>query len=208
MSVMLAPFVEVGLLRRFLERIAGGFGHAGTVYLLGETGHVYQGWIPRAELIEIATEVAPQHRADMDRVVATAADELGVEVIDESPAELIPLPAGHRQRHRELGPLLDAISSGEGEGEGALRLAHFDPYSIAFRYIARGDEPDYHVVLHLLEKGWITLDRLEAELEDLLPSFSMTTIQQDPAEFRRKYHGLQQMWHAVRAGTTHRPTEI
>lgn len=208
MTVRVVPFVEVGLLRRFLERVAGGFEHAGTVYLLGETGHVFQGWIPRAELVEIATEVAPEHRAEMDRIVAASADELGVEVIDESPAELIPLPAGHRERHRDLGPLLDAVGSGVSGEDGGLRLAHFDPYSMAFRYIARGDEPDYHVVLHLLEQGWITMERMQAELEVLLPSFSMATIQQDPAEFRRKYHGLQQMWHAVRAGTTHRPTEI
>jgi hypothetical protein len=37
------------------------------------------------------------------------------------------------------------------------------------------------------------MDRL---LEDVLPRFTRETIAQDPAEFRRKYRGLCQMWRA------------
>jgi len=35
---------------------------------------------------------------------------------------------------------------------------------------------------------------------------TMETIAQDPAEFRRKYKGMTQMWHAVAPRTTHRIT--
>jgi hypothetical protein len=79
---------------------------------------------------------------------------------------------------------------------------HFDPYSVAFRFIARGDEPDYHLVLSFLEHGWIRMDEMDALLSGLLPRFSFETIQQDPAEFRRRYKGLRQMWLAARPQTT------
>ena len=46
---------------------------------------------------------------------------------------------------------------------------------------------------------------MDAQLGELLPRFSADTIQQDPSEFRRKYKGLGQMWHAVEARKTQRP---
>jgi hypothetical protein len=64
--------------------------------------------------------------------------------------------------------------------------------------------PDYHLVLTFLDHGWLTLEEMESRLTALLPRFSMQTIQQDPAEFRRKYKGLLQMARAVRPGAIHR----
>jgi len=57
-----------------------------------------------------------------------------------------------------------------------------------------------------LQQNWITEEEMDALLAELLPKFSMETIQQDPAEFRRKYKGLKQMWRALRPGMVHRPT--
>jgi hypothetical protein len=37
---------------------------------------------------------------------------------------------------------------------------------------------------------------MDALLDELLPRFTRETIAQDPAEFRRKYRGLLQMWRA------------
>ena len=62
--------------------------------------------------------------------------------------------------------------------------------------MTRGDEPDYRVALRYLEHGWVTWDALEASLAEVLPRFSNETIQQDPAEFRRKFRGLRQLWRA------------
>jgi hypothetical protein len=75
---------------------------------------------------------------------------------------------------------------------------HFDPYSVAFRLISRGNEEDYRTVLRYLEHDWITEEEIDALLADLLPRFTTQTIEQDPAEFRRKYKGLRQMWRATR----------
>ena len=85
-----------------------------------------------------------------------------------------------------------------------LSLFHFDPYSVAFRFLSRGDEPDYHLVLTYLKHGWLKTDEMELKLGALLPRFTAETIQQDPAEFRRKYKGMLQMWRAGQAGRTHR----
>ena len=74
--------------------------------------------------------------------------------------------------------------------------------------MARGDEPDYHLVLTYLEHGWMTVEEMQERLSALLPRLTAETIQQDPAELRRKYKGLLQMWEAVRPRTTHRSTRV
>ncbi len=50
-----------------------------------------------------------------------------------------------------------------------LSILHFDPYSTTFRLIARGDEPDYFIVIKFIEHGWIELDEMDHKLTDLLP---------------------------------------
>ena len=80
-----------------------------------------------------------------------------------------------------------------------LSVLHFDSYNTAFRLIARGDEPDYFVVIAFLERGWIELEEMDRKLADLLPQFTAETIQQDPAEYRRKNKGLRQLWKSVSA---------
>jgi hypothetical protein len=123
-----------------------------------------------------------------------AARSMDVEVLDEYPGDLIPLPEGYEHRSRPVATI------------GRLEVRHFDPYSAAFRFLARGDEPDYHLVLAYLKHGWIEMDEMNLLLAQLLPHFSMDTIQQDPAEFRRKYKGLLQMAESIEPGTVHRHT--
>ena len=48
-------------------------------------------------------------------------------------------------------------------------VLHFDLFSTAFRLIATCDEPDYFVVITLLEHGWIELEEMDHKLTDLLP---------------------------------------
>ncbi len=192
----MTSFVTQTALTAFLRRLDAAFARPGRLLLVGETTLVCQGWRPWTETLEYAAEVAPEDRAAFDRAVAEVAGDLGLALWQESPADVIPLPDGYENRHRPVA----------GEVTRRLRLYHFDPYSVAFRFIARGDEPDYHLVLTLLDHGWLTVEELEASLATLLPRFSMDTIAQDPAEFKRKYKGLLQMWRAVRPGTIHRPT--
>lgn len=180
------------LLCNFLAGVADSFGRAGIVYLIGETSQVYASWRRWTAQVDLASEVSdPQSfRASLEAV----ARQLHISVMDEFPGDLIPLPDGHERRARHAGTF------------GDLKIRHFDPYSTAFRFIARGDEPDYHLVLTYLKHRWIDRDEMDRHLASLLPRFTLETIQQDPAEFRRKYKGLLQMAQAIQPGTVHRHT--
>lgn len=187
-------FVTRDTLAAFLTRLDAAFARPGRLYLIGETTLLFEGWRAWIEQIEFCATIPPRDRAAFDAAARDAARALGIAALNEAPGDLIPLPDGFEDRHRPLdGPTTH------------LRLYHFDPYSVAFRFIARGDEPDYHLVLAYLDHGWVTLEEMEARLNALLPRFSMETIAQDPAEFKRKYKGLLQMAHAIRPGTMHRP---
>jgi hypothetical protein len=132
--------------------------------------------------VEIAISRGDNDREATDDAVRTISADLGVKIIHESPGDVIPLPEGWQANCR---PTEDRA--------GAMSVAHFDPYSVSFRFLARGDEEDYELVIRYLERGWIEMAEMERQLEALLPRFSFETIAQDPAEFRRKYKGLQQM---------------
>ncbi len=174
------------MIREFFTRLEEAFAHPGRIYLIGETTQVWEGWREWTAQVEFAAEVASENRSAFEAAVESVREALGVGALEEHPGDLIPLPQGYRERARLAG----------AETGKRLQVYHFDPYSSALRFIARGDEPDYHLVLAYLDRGWITEEQLDALLAELLPNFSMQTIQQDPAEFRRKYKGLKQMWRA------------
>jgi Tfp pilus assembly protein PilZ len=182
-------FVDRGIIAKYLHQLGAAFARGGRLYLVGEGILVHAGWRDRTARLELAGEVALADRHAWEAAVrnlqAQAALE-GVEVVEEPPGEVIPLPAGHAGRARWAGWCSE------------LQLFYFDPYSVAFRLIARGDEADYHAVLAFLHHGWLTVETMQALLADLLPQFTSEAIQQDPAEFRRKFKGLRQMWQASR----------
>ena len=180
-------FIDRSTLLEFLAQLDETFSRRGRLYLIGETTQLFEGWRDWTDQIEFAAEVAEEDRPTFAKAVQTTQTRRAVRVLEESPADVIPLPAGYEQRARP-------IEIPEANREVGLRISHFDPYSVAFRFIARGDEQDYRVGLNYLEHGWVTVEQMDALLVDLLPQFTFGSIQQDPAEFRRKYKGLLQMW--------------
>ena len=156
-------------------------GSTARLYLVAGTSHLAEGWRERVAAFELATagDAAPIVAA-----VDTAAAALGFPVTWESPADVIPLPAGWEDRAR---PLPAAFA------DGAAAFVHFDPYSVVLRLVARGDERDYLAALEYLRHGWVERARLEAALTEVLPRFTRETLAQDPAEFRRKFKGLRQL---------------
>lgn len=173
----------------FISHLANSFSGKGELYLVGQTSQLLEGWIHWVEEIEFTADVSTKDRSALGKAFKGFKKENQIKIVEESPAEVIPLPDGYPSRHRE-------IQSTYLASNGNLKLYHFDPYSVAFRYIARGDESDYHLVLNFLKHGWITEEEMNQLLDELLPRFSFQTIQQDPAEFRRRYKGLLQMWRA------------
>ena len=162
------------------------------LYLVGESSLVVEGWREWTDQMVYTAEAADP--VQFRRIVEDVAAQLGIRQVCESPADIVPLPQGYPRRARNW--------QIEGRTSPArLELFHFDPYSTAIRLIARGDEPDYKVALEFLRQGWIRLSELDRQLAELLPQFSAEAIQQDPAEFRRKYKGLRQMWLALGNGS-------
>jgi hypothetical protein len=154
------------------------------LYLVSRTSHLAEGWCERVPALELAGG------AELGEAVREAARALGVDLVWESPADVIPLPAGWEERSRPamIGP------------GGALEVRHFDPYSVVLRLIARGDEPDYVAALEYVLHGWVEPARLESLLGEVVPRMTNETLAQDPAEFRRKFKGLRQLYlrsHAV-----------
>lgn len=159
------------------------------VFLIGDSSLVYKGWQGIADQLEITTNIENSKIHLFDEVLQKFKADTGVEIISESPSEIIPLPVGYEKRVIKIDP------EGYGSTNGP-RFFHFDPYSVSLRFIARGDETDYKMVVKFLQNGWVNFDLMEKMLEELLSAFSFSTIQQDPAEFRRKYKGLTQMFNA------------
>jgi len=187
---MIQTYVDRATIEAFLTRLGAEFPRPGRLYLIGETTQVYEGWRERTPRLAFAVEMASGDRLAFDEIVRRFQDQTGIEVFEEAPSDVIPLPAGYATRARSLA------------SSGALQVYHFDPYSVAFRLIARGDEPDYGVVIAFLQHGWLAVAEMNALLADLLPRFTDETIQQDPAEFRRKLKGLLQMWRAAQPEAT------
>ena len=196
------------ILIAFLKGLDGAFARPGRLYLIGETTQLWEGWRTWTPQLEVCSQIAALDQAAFRGIVKELATAHAVRVFDESPTSLIPLPQGFEDRARLIRVPTSANGTEPGPTFRHLTAFHFDPYSAAFCAIARGDEPDYHLVLSYLEHGWIRMHELEAMLHELLPRFTAETIQQDPAEFRRKYKGLTQMWRALRPGTTHRPAMV
>ena len=195
--------IQVKTLLKFISKLSVNYNKAGNLYLVGETSLLFEGWRNWIERIEIASEINPEHKPAFSEALKRTQDQFIVEVIDESPGDYIPLPDGYRERAIRAE---NTIYSNNGNfKQDDFKLLHFDPYSVAFRFIARGDEPDYHLTLAYLQHGWISIEKMESLLVNLLPQFTRETIQQDSAEFRRKFKGLLQMWRAVNTGAKHQP---
>jgi hypothetical protein len=172
-------------LEALIGRTAQAVSGPARLYLLGDASHLAAGSRRWAQRLDLAADPEVGDPAALRAGVASAARELGVPIGWEHPGDVIPLPDGAATRTRAT--TLDAA---------ALEVCHFDPVSVVFRLVARGDEDDYRVALDYLAAGWVTMEDLEATLERTLSRFTRETIQQDPAEFRRKFRGLRQMWRA------------
>jgi len=154
------------------------------LYLVSRTSHLAEGWCDRVPAFELAGDAG---RAELGEAVREAGRALGVDLVWESPADVIPLPVGWEERSRPA-------MIGQGGTGNALELRHFDPYSVVLRLIARGDEPDYVAALEYVLHGWVEPARLEGLLGEVVPRMTNQTLAQDPAEFRRKFKGLRQLY--------------
>jgi hypothetical protein len=187
---------EAGLaeLSALIDAVRRSVSAPARLYLVSRTSHLAEGWCDRVPALELAADGG---RTELGEAVREAGRALGVDVVWESPADVIPLPAGWEERS-----LTTTIGQGDLEPgvpaartlRGGVEVRHFDPYSVVLRLIARGDEPDYVAALEYVLHGWVEPARLEGLLSEVVPRMTNQTLAQDPAEFRRKFKGLRQLY--------------
>jgi hypothetical protein len=180
----------IDTVRSACARATSGERRRDRLYLVSRTSHLAEGWCDRVPALELAGDSGNTALAE---AVSDAAKTLNVDLVWESPVDVIPLPAGWEERSRPA-------TIDKGDNGGALEILHFDPYSVVLRLIARGDEPDYVAALEYVLHGWVEPRRLESLLGEVVPRMTNQTLAQDPAEFRRKFKGLRQLYsrsHAV-----------
>jgi hypothetical protein len=173
--------------KKFFQAVDDQFERPGIIHLVGETSQLFEGWQRWITHLDFFCTATEPELSDLNTVLSEIAESMEIKIVVEFPGDIVPLPEGYDSRSRDLT---------ETDWAAALQLdfLHFDPYSVSFRFIARGGQTDYDLVLRYLENGWINQPELEARLEKLLPEMTFETIQQDPAEFRRRYAGLMQLW--------------
>jgi hypothetical protein len=187
---------EAGLaeLSALIDAVRRSVSAPARLYLVARTSHLAEGWCDRVPALELAGDGG---RTELGEAVREAGRALGVDVVWESPADVIPLPAGWEERsltatigQSDLEPGVPAART----LRGGVEVRHFDPYSVVLRLIARGDEPDYVAALEYVLHGWVQPARLEGLLSEVVPRMTNQTLAQDPAEFRRKFKGLRQLY--------------
>jgi len=173
----------------FFTEVDRLFDRPARIILVGETTQLFEGWQRWTIQLDFFCDVETADKAALNSAINEAVASIDIAVQVEFPGDIIPLPENYGERARD---------STEDAWCRSMRIEfeHFDPYSVAYRFMARGSKTDYDVVLRFLEHQWINEPEMESRLENLLPKLTFETIQQDPAEFRRRYSGLQQMWRA------------
>ncbi len=174
----------------FLEAVGEASRSGWRLYLVGSTSQLAEGWIPSVRRLTMA-DAGTDGAGGLSAALEVASRRAGVPLLCESPADVVPLPPGATDRARSV-----AASVLQHR---RLELLHYDPYSVSLRLLARGDEEDYQTVLAYLRHEWIDIATMDELVREVLPHFTRDVIAQDPAEFRRKYRGLHQMWRAERS---------
>jgi len=133
-----------------MEAFARAADAAASVYLVGGTTAVIEGW--RASTIDIDFVVRPENDALM-RALPELKERLEVNLELASPLDFIPVPPGWEDRS----PLVRRI--------GQLSFHHFDPQSPALAKIERGHTQDVADVREMIERGLVTREGLRAAFD-------------------------------------------
>lgn len=164
--------VDAGRIRSFMAALGGAVRGEHTVYLVGGTTAVLEGW--RDSTVDIDLALPPGHDAtELLRALPAIKDELELNVELASPSDFVPVPDGWRERARSVAR------------EGRVSFYHYDLYGQALAKLERGHDRDLADVREMLERGLVERERLRAcfdEIEDELYRYPAV----DPASFRRR----------------------
>lgn len=167
----------------FLKLLGKEFRHPGRVYLVGGTSLVFEGYREQSLDIDLAFDIEADYHTDFVRAVQTLKTKLNINIEQASPADFIPLPTGYKNRCEYINRY------------GQLEVFHFDLYSTALSKISRGTQNDFNDVLILLQNKRLLWDKLETYFEEIWPQFGISSLKQNPTDFKHKFSLLKQKWH-------------
>ena len=96
-------------------------------------------------------------REDFENAMKELSNEMRLDLEYVPLDEFIPLPANAEERHRLVGRF------------GKIDVHIFDPYSIALSKLDRGFEADLDDVVFLIQRGLVSLPKLEQVVQDAIP---------------------------------------
>jgi hypothetical protein len=159
----------------FLHELGRRFRGRGSLYLVGGSMLVYQGFRPRTLDIHYRIELTEGDDTQFIQALRAAQRVVNLHVEPASPADFIPLPAGWRERSRFL------------VQEGGLAVHAFDPLSTALAKIERGQERDIDDVLALCSTGVLTVETIVQAFEEIAPRIETEALPRiTEQDFRRK----------------------
>ena len=172
-------------IEEFLQRLGEEFDLPAMLYLVAGTTLAFEEIRPQTLDIEIAIELAQPALGDLYSSIRDLRDELDLSVVEVSPGDSIPLPAGYAERHLVVGSF------------GTIDVFHFDLYSAALSRLARGREQDYQDVVALLRMKRIAWPKLNEYYQEILPQMGLRTLKQDPFEFELNFGALETQWRSA-----------
>ena len=168
--------VDADRVRAFMRSLGRAVNGDHTVYFVGGTTAVLEGW--RASTIDIDIALPAQRSADeILRALGPIKEDLELNVELASPADFVPIPAGWEDRGRSIGR------------EGSVTFIHYDLYGQALAKLERGHDRDLDDVRQMIDRGLVEADQLRryfAEIEPELYRFPAV----DPASFRGRVEAL------------------
>jgi len=170
--------VDRARIEEFLKALGEEFPHPGRILLVGGATVVLRGLRSQTLDIDLAAEVDSARRDEFVAAVRRLKERLDTNVEEVSPADFIPLPAGHADRAVWVGRY------------GRLDVYHFDPYSTALSKIERGTEKDFADVRAMLSAGDLDPGRLERCFTEVMATYGRASLRQDPERFRRNFAAI------------------
>lgn len=171
--------VDRARITEFLRRLGERYRGSGQLWLVGGTTVVFEGY--RAQTLDVDLTFEGADETLLLQAIRELKDELSINVEQASPADFIPLPAGHGNRGQFVGRF------------GGLDVFHFDLYSTALSKIDRGNEQDFADVVALLDAEKIEWAKLESCYNEILPQFGAKSLKQDPEQFRQNFEALRRL---------------
>lgn len=157
---------------RFLEALARHVSTPTTIFLVGGTSAVIEGW--RESTMDLDVVFRPETDAVL-RAIPALKERLHLNVELASPDQFIPIPAGWESRSPEVRRFAQ------------LRVCHFDFTAQALAKIERGHARDLEDVAAMRTRGLVTVDGLREAFATIEPElYRFPSI--DPDTFRRALH--------------------